>query len=171
MKEQIGSNIVNKQFLTEKYFDNPDYTDKFSGVFITDREVNIAELAFDMFNYTPAWVNGLMKFRDFIVGRFGLKTSDQIAKAQKPVLAIGEPYPKFKVIDFNDEEIMFGENDQHLNFVTSVALSRLGNRYEVFSLTAVKYNNGFGRLYFTFVRPFHALIVKSMLNRIVCKFK
>lgn len=157
--------------MTQKYFDNPDYIDKFSREFSTDRNVNIKELAFDMFDYTPSWVNALMKFRDFLVGRFGLKTSEQAVKAENPVLDIGEPYPIFKVIDFNEEEIMFGENDQHLNFVTSVALIKSGINYKLFSLTAVKYNNSFGRLYFTFVKLFHALIVKSMLNRVVAKYK
>lgn len=170
MKEQTESSIVNKQFLAEKYFDNPDYMDRFSGIFISDSKVSIEELAFYMFDYTPSWVNGLMKLRDFIVGRFGLKTANKLEKVDKPILAIGEPFPMFKVIDFNDEEIMFGENDQHLNFVTSVALHQFGNRYEIFSLTAVKYNNGFGRLYFSVVRPFHALIVKSMLNQVVKRF-
>ncbi len=162
---------MTKQFLTDKYFDNPDYLDRFSKTFETDNEVKIEELAFEMFDYFPAWVNGLIKFRDFLVGRFGLKTSDEIKRPEKPILAIGEPYPMFKVIDFNDEEIMFGEPDKHLNFATSVALTKSGNQYEIYSLTAVKYNNGYGRLYFTFVKPFHGLIIKAMLGHIVKKFK
>ena len=162
---------MENRFLTEKYFINPNYIDKFSAKFNTDKQINIKDLAFEMFSYTPNWVNSLMKLRDFLVGRFGLKTSDQIQKAKQQILAIGEPYPMFKVIDFNDEEIMFGENDQHLNFVTSVALTQSGNNYELFSLTAVKFNNGFGRLYFTFVKPFHALIVKSMLKNTIRKYR
>lgn len=162
---------MTKQFLTEKYFDNPDYLDRFSKKFQSTQELRIEELAFEMFDYSPAWLNGLLKFRDFLVGRFGLKTSDEIKRPEKAILAIGEPYPMFKVIDFNDEEIMFGEPDKHLNFATSVALTKSGNEYEVYSLTAVKYNNGFGRFYFFFVKQVHGIIVKSMLNHTVKKFK
>ena len=37
--------------------------------------------------------------------------------------------------------------------------------------TVVKFNNRLGRLYFFFIRPFHKVIIRSMLKRVAKRLK
>jgi len=100
------------------------------------------------------WEKCLMGIRDSIVGIFGLKTGKDIRKGQKTL---------FPVIEQNENEIVFGENDKHLNVKVSVLVDRI-NSY-IYLTTIVHFNNFFGRLYFLPVKPFHRIIVKSSFKR------
>jgi len=100
------------------------------------------------------WEKCLMGIRDSVVGIFGLKTSKDIRKGQTAL---------FPVIEQNENEIVFGENDKHLNVKVSVLVDRK-NSY-IYLTTIVHFNNFFGRLYFLPVKPFHKIIVKSSFKR------
>ena len=39
------------------------------------------------------------------------------------------------------------------------------------AFTVVKFNNRLGRLYFFFIRPFHKVIIRSMLKRVAKRLK
>jgi len=103
---------------------------------------------------TPSWTDLLMVVRDKLVGVFGLKTDKKNEHHIAQRYEVGERAVMFSVIARNENEIVMGENDKHLNFRTSV----LKANGRVYSMTAIKYNNFFGRFYFFFVKPFHTLI-------------
>ena len=113
----------------------------------------------------PKWVNNLMKLRDFLVGVFGLKTGKKEDIQIEPYYEVGNRAVYFTVIDRAENEIVMAENDKHLNFRTSVMIERDDTSTAIYLSTIVQYNNFFGRLYFFFVKPFHRLIVRSLLKR------
>jgi hypothetical protein len=55
--------------------------------------------------------------------------------------------------------------DTHLNFRVSVLIDR-GKSY-IYTTTLVHYNNRWGKLYFFFVKPFHRIIVRSIMKRLL----
>lgn len=57
-----------------------------------------------------------------------------------------------------------GELGKHLDFRTSIRMEADGKRYHVYSSTVIWYNNGWGRLYFFPVKPFHKLIIRTMMK-------
>ena len=109
--------------------------------------------------------------RNRIVSIFGLKTPDNVGDIQNKLdnfkCEPGEQLGLFKVFDKRENEIVLGEDDKHLNFRVSLFVEQLhGNeqKKELTITTTVVFNNWFGRLYFLPVRPFHKLIVPTMLK-------
>jgi hypothetical protein len=152
-----------------------DYIDSFQGIFI-DKNGNIdsTKIGKLFFASGPKWIDKLFAFRNKLVGLFGLKTSGKITDRQKMLdnfkFEKGEQLGLFKVFDKTDGEIVLGEDDKHLNFRVSLFIDKQTenrtNKKLIIS-TTVKFNNWFGRFYFLPVRPFHKLIVPTMLKGII----
>jgi len=112
----------------------------------------------------PLWVNGLLKIRNSIVGKLGLKTESKKDTTVDVYYPTGSKAVFFTVIDRNENEIVMAENDKHLNFRTSVYIDRNDTNTDIYLSTLVKFNNTWGKLYFLPVKPFHKLIIKSLLK-------
>jgi hypothetical protein len=115
----------------------------------------------------PAWADRLMWLRDRIVTVFGLQRSEKVA-ATGPAgpLRSGARLGIFTVMARSEDEVMFGADDKHLDFRASLLLQRDGATETAILATVVRYNNVLGRAYFFFVRPFHKLIIGSMLRNL-----
>ena len=154
---------------------NYDYIDSFQGQFIDKyHKIGIREVVKSFFSSGPKWIAKLFAFRNKLVGLFGLKTSGKITDRQKVLdnfkCEKGEKIGLFKVYDKTTDEIILGEDDKHLNFRVSVFIDKHNVNQTDKSLiisTTVKFNNWFGRLYFFLVRPFHKLIVPTILKGII----
>ncbi|WP_345324099.1 DUF2867 domain-containing protein [Candidatus Villigracilis proximus] len=112
----------------------------------------------------------LFTLRNKIVSIIGLKTSGSSEAKHKTVLKdfkgeIGQRVCLFKVFDGNENEIILGEDDKHLNFRVSLLLDKKENQLHI--STIVKIHNWLGKLYFLPVKPFHKLIVPSMMKGMV----
>jgi|SRR5690554_2964534 len=152
-----------------------DYIDSYQGNFI-DQNGNIdsTKIGKSFFASGPKWIDKLFAFRNKLVGLFGLKTSGKITDRQKMLdnfkCEKGEHLGLFKVFDKTDDEVVLGEDDKHLNFRVSLFIDKQNENKTDKNLiisTTVKFNNWFGRLYFLPVRPFHKLIVPTMLKGII----
>ncbi|MBN2348642.1 MAG: DUF2867 domain-containing protein [Bacteroidales bacterium] len=119
---------------------------------------------------TPPWADTLMRVRNSLVKFIGLEGG-----GYKKDTYIADHYPVgsravyFTVIDRNENEIVMAENDKHLNFRVSVLINRDGHETTINLTTIVKYNNFLGRLYFFPVKPFHRIIIISLLKRLLKK--
>lgn len=152
MKEQN----MPQNSLIANYFP-ADYCDSFSKTVISEKTVTSDEF-FDMaFNQSPGWVNGLMKLRNAIVKPLGLEVGMRFADT---------------ICEKNRNEVVFGMPDKHLTFHASLWCGEKEADGQTFTITTiVKYNNGVGRLYFFFIRPFHKIIIRSMLKRVAKQLK
>lgn len=74
----------------------------------------------------------------------------------------------FRILDKTDNEFIFGKDDKHLNFRSSFLINVNSNDgvKKINLSTVVKFNNMLGRLYFIPVKPFHKLIMRTILSRI-----
>ena len=159
-------NVLHKEY---------DYVDSFQGV-LTDIENTFTstDIGKAFFSSGPQWVGKLLTLRNKIVSIFGLKTSGDNSNRQNQFEYFrcepGEQLGLFKVLSKTENEVILGEDDKHLNFRVSLFLERQLNETTNKNLTVsttVKFNNWFGRLYFLSVRPFHKLIVPTMLKGII----
>lgn len=141
-------------------FGKTDYADCYQ--INTYKNYQIDELVNKVF-LSPHWADHLMKLRNKVVAIFGLKTGSSHNKLD--YYSPGSKAGFFTVIERSDNEILMGENDSHLNFRVSVKIEKKDNFNVVSLTTIVKFNNSFGRLYFLPVKPFHKLIIKSILKR------
>jgi len=146
-----------------------DYLDCFSIAFKHSGDFSIDYLTALLFSTPIPWADVLLKFRNFLVRPFGLKTD--LPKKQKMdpsvYFNIGEVAGLFHVVDRSDSEIVMAENDRHLFFKTSLRFIRANTSDEqiVYLTTLVQFHNATGRIYFAVVKPFHQLIMKSTLKR------
>lgn len=136
-----------------------DYVDCFAVEY--EGTASIDTIVTRMFSM-PSWGDVLMSIRDKAVGIFGLKTDNKALHQMAEYYEIGQRAVMFTVIARNENELVMAEDDMHLNFRTSM----LKDGKYIYSMTAVKYNNFFGKFYFFFVKPFHALIIRSGLKKL-----
>lgn len=150
-------------------FGKADYLDIYSISFQNPQNYSIDYLTGLFFTSMPNWIKNLLSFRNFIVKFFGLQGGDidQLKEPDKSVhYVIGSEAVIFKVSDRNDDEIVMADNDKHLNFRTSLMIEKTDDNdiFNFYSATIVHYNNIWGRLYFLPVKPFHKLIIRTMLR-------
>jgi hypothetical protein len=124
------------------------------------------QLARFIFSGQVPWVSRLMKVRDLIVARFGLKTSDRLANADPSngVRRIG----LFRIYATTENEIVLGEDDRHLDFRLSVlcTTSRSSPAQRRLTVsTVVHCHNRLGRAYIFLIAPIHRAVVRSSLRR------
>lgn len=105
----------------------------------------------------PAFFRILLKLRDAIMARFGVKTTAALRRDRRPRIDF------FPVISRQAHEIVLGEDDRHLDFRLSVLL---GPDDRVIATTAVRCHNRLGRVYLAAILPFHVLIVRTLLRRL-----
>lgn len=151
-----------------------DYTDSFQGTLSrTNISLCTIEIAKAFFSSAPDWVEKLLAFRNRLVSIFGLKIPRQINNKQSLIANFrcepGEQLGLFRVYRRTNNEVILGEDDRHLDFRVSLFLDRSQNDIasRLVISTTVKYHNWFGRLYFLPVKPFHKLIVRAMLKRMI----
>jgi hypothetical protein len=165
-----------KSILNTKQY---NYVDSFVGD-ITDNEnkIKAIDVAKAFFSSAPQWVDKLFTLRNKIVRVFGLKTNDNDANRAE-LLAnfkgeVGEQLGLFKVYNSTQNEIVLGEDDKHLNFRVSLLVEQSSSvpfTKNIIITTTVEFNNWFGKLYFLPVRPFHKLIVPTMLKGIITELQ
>ncbi len=145
-----------------------DYVDSYSAV-LNAKDLIIEQVGISFFTSDPAWVGWLFALRNTIVSFLGLKTSNSETDRQKLLAGfnceVGQRLGLFKVFDKNEHEVIIGEDDRHLDFRVSLFLDRQSNKLIV--STIVKFHNWLGRLYFLPVKPFHKLIVPTMVKGMV----
>lgn len=142
---------IHKGDLIDNYLP-ADYLDSFSKE-VEPKENITPDAFFNMaFNQFPTWIDWLLKLRNTIVKPLGLDTTSRFSDS---------------ICERNDDEIIWGMPDKHLTFNVSMWCSEHKNgKQELRITTVVKYNNWFGRVYFFVIRPFHGIIIKSILNNI-----
>ncbi|UWU68963.1 DUF2867 domain-containing protein [Bradyrhizobium sp. NC92] len=123
--------------------------------------VNAREACTRMVLHGPRWIDALLRLRNILVRPFGLKSSGE-----------GEPAPGgmiglFPVVDETPERLVAGFDDHHLDFRIVVDVSGNAASKQVTSTTLVRTHNLLGRTYLALIMPFHKLVVRNMMGRIV----
>ncbi len=162
MAQNITAVPVPEESIIHDHIAKIDFQDAFQ-MELTRPEVSIEDVYLRLFSQTPKWVAVLFKLRNRIVKLFGLDTGNGAKEFRKEDIAVGKKIGLFTVYAIEKEELIAGQDDKHLNFRVSL----LKKDKLVTVSTLVEYNNLFGRIYMTIVMPFHKLVVKAMMRRVV----
>lgn len=141
-----------------------DYSDSV-GVLLDRDDINVDDLVNCFFTSSPLFVEYLMKLRDFMVKKIGLKTGDY-RRLNSVSFQKGKEIGLFKMFDKNEREAIIGADDKHLNFRVSLYANPGIGTTEVLISTVVLYNNKFGKVYMSLIKPFHKVVVSSMIKQI-----
>lgn len=110
----------------------------------------------------PLWLRCLFSLRDALVRPFGVMTTDVMRQA-----ANNQRIDFFRVRSETSGELILGEDDRHLDFRVSFLKRREGTGDLIVATTVVRIKSGFGRAYLFLILPFHRLIVRKSLRRLV----
>ena len=161
-------NQIQKYSELEVYFQNVDYTD----IKTIDGETSLRHFISGMLSYYPWWIEVLYRIREFLVNIFGLvrhEKPDVLPSIKPENLAFesGEKASFFSVRTAKENNYWVSETpeDKHLKAYFGVVAEELSNRLTKFHVfTSMKYIHWTGPVYFNLIRPFHHLVVSSMMR-------
>lgn len=122
---------------------------------------NAREACTRMVLHGPRWIDALLRLRNILVSPFGLRTSGEGAPAPGGLIGL------FPVLSETPERLVAGFDDSHLDFRIVVDVAGMAADRQVTSTTLVRTHNLLGRTYLALIMPFHKLVVRSMMGRIV----
>ena len=160
---KIFTDSIPSNSILKNQFDKIDFQDSFS-FYIQNNKMSINELYIAIFSTAPKWIENLMKLRNKIVLLMGLKT--EMKRIENFDFEVGDKVGIFKIYKIEDQEIIAGENDKHLDFRVSI-FREITEESKITVSTIVKFNNKFGKFYMTLISPFHKMVVRSLLKKSV----
>ncbi len=136
-----------------------DFSDCFA---TTNKSDSLETIAHLIFNNPPAWVKALYALRNALAGLVRLKhrMPTDYHTRYEPGGYIGF----FRIFLIDERELIMGLNDKHLNFRVSI-FDSTQEKYNIKVTTLVEYNNSMGKVYMSIIRPFHVMVVKSMVKK------
>ena len=171
---EIYRTLIPKQSSIYSYIRQPDFRESFYCTVPTSLEID-ASLAFKHFvDSPPPVIQFLLKVRDTLFRPFGLQTSEHpspIDFIEPPVAretsTVSDMFISFK----SKEEVIWGLQDKHLDFVISLIclpkpaheVKESLHEYEIWVSSAIRYHNIWGRLYFFSVNLIHVFVLKTMI--------
>lgn len=141
-----------------------EFADNFIAM-LEDQDLTLDLAARRAFDTSPKWIEVLLIFRNILVKPFGLRgTSDEVKRLR--ALPKKEVFGFFPVISRNDNEIILGFDDSHLDFRIRVYFQQMGDQKGMCAATIVKTHNLFGRIYMFVIKPFHRVVVPAILKQV-----
>ncbi len=141
------------------WYDGADLVDAYAVRRPAGAPADAAAIAAALLANPPPYFRALIRLRDVIMARFRVKTTAELRDAPRG----GPRIDFFPVLSTTPAEVILGEDDRHLDFRLSVQLTADDM---VIATTAVRCHNLLGRAYLAAIKPFHILIVRSMLARL-----
>ncbi|MCJ8311601.1 MAG: DUF2867 domain-containing protein [Saccharospirillaceae bacterium] len=145
------------------------------------------DIYLELMQNTPNWINALMRFRNSIVSKLGLKDlgalSDVKDNKTDKQYKVGDQLGIFSIYALSDQEIILEDSDRHLTVKVSFFLCAASttepaadqsagqstgqeNNTLLYTTTVVHVKNWFGKLYMFFVKPVHKIIVPTVLKKL-----
>ncbi len=145
--KQITKTTLPAQSLLQSYIKPDDFLDCYHCI----TTLSLEEAAQRALTF-PGWAQGLLRLRNLLVAPLGLKT----AHAEQNNIG---PFP---ITERNENEIILGFDDSHLDFRISVLL----DGRDAYTATWVRKHNRLGRAYLASIMPFHTLIMRNAAKAI-----
>jgi hypothetical protein len=166
---KIKKSIMLSDSLISKYLP-ADYSDVYTCEVDFEKEITPDDIMVNFWTDFPAWVNALFKLRDFMAKFVGLKTSKgMVRKELENCIRTVGTYSFMSVPAKNANETVILLSDKHLNAYLSIHIESKGKHKTISAITVVHFKNILGHIYFFVIKPFHGIIVRSMLKRAVNK--
>ncbi|MDA3893798.1 MAG: DUF2867 domain-containing protein [Salinivirgaceae bacterium] len=155
--------------LVKKEADNANFTECYTVTFNSNKTLSLDETVCDCFQvFTKGWVDALFRLRNWLVIPFKLKSppDNRPFMEERPKISKGGKVAFFDVKEINANEVLMFADDAHLNAYFSIAIFENGNKKTIQASTIVNIKNNVGTMYFAVVKPFHKIIIKTMMKKI-----
>ena len=119
---------------------------------------------------TPAWINTLMRVRNAIASKLGLKDLGLLADIDPDKSSesykVGDRVGIFTLHSNSHREVILEDRDRHLDVKVSIYVTPNDDMARVYASTVIHSNNTMGKIYMFFVTPFHKIIVPTTLMKL-----
>lgn len=147
-----------------------DFADVYTSTFVAPDSIPVESAVKQFFFSIPPFAIGLLRLREFIGKRLGLKTAAGKANTLREIAQfegqIGDRIALFDVWDRTANSIVTGQRDKHLDFVLVFTLTNEGTEYTLHLTTAVQINSRLGSIYLLAVRPVHRVLMPTLIKRL-----
>lgn len=152
----------------EEFFRDVDHTD----IKTIEGEVDLRQFISSMLSYYPRWILFLYRIREYLVKILGLVVHEKpdvlpSLKAENISFNPGEEVSFFIVKKAKEDTYWVAETpeDKHLKAFFGIVAEPTGKNSTKFNVfTSVKYIHWTGPVYFNLIRPFHHMVVSSMMR-------
>ena len=162
---KVRKTEIPAESLVNRYFP-VDYKDAFVYEIARESRLTLDDIMVRFWTDFPVWVNFLFRVRNFLVKFVGLKGSKNSFQDLEDCIRTGGQHKFASVPAKSDNETVLLLDDKHLDAYVSVYIEEALEYKRVYAITLVHFKNRLGRIYFFFIRPFHKLIVRSILKRV-----
>jgi hypothetical protein len=144
---------IPRRTLVEKAFPRFDYADAYRMPAVG----SAPDLARRMLRGRSRLGSGLLRVRDLLVRPFGIRPAHRGGGAVR--IEPGASAGAFQVLEVTEQEVLFGEDDRHLDYRVSL----FAQDGQATLSTVVRFHGLTGRVYFFLVRPFHRMLARRLL--------
>lgn len=138
-----------------------DYADTFS---VTNHENSLEEITILVLGQAPDWIKSLFQLRNYLVRLVGIQP---ISKPEVIIdYKVGGSIVFFDIYKIENNFVLLGKNDKHLDFRVCISNSN-EEKQNIKVTTVVQFHNAKGKLYFSVIKPFHKMIVRSMVKNAI----
>jgi Protein of unknown function (DUF2867) len=142
-----------------RWLDGAQFADAFR-VAVDSGAIDARGAATRMLGRPVRWIDALIALRNLLVAPFGLKSSGVADKGRLGMIGL------FPVISETPERLVAGFDDSHLDFRVVIDVAAAGRGQHVTATTLVRTHNWLGRTYLAVIKPFHRLVVKTLLRQV-----
>lgn len=171
-KNKVKEIEMGNDYLISNALENIDFVDHYQ---LSTKQLHYApepkDLMIAFFKSFPKSFMYLLILREKIANFFNLKTAEKLDEQSRIEQLhnfkgnIGDSIAIFHVLEKNEEEILTGEDDSHLNFRLSFITYKDDDAINLEMATTVDINNRLGKIYFAIVKPIHKYYMKQILRK------
>ena len=135
---------------------------------LTFQTLDIVDIFFSIFGHHPGWIKSILMFRNRIAKKFGLEVpADLLIKdiSRNDTYKVGDIIGPWPIFSINENELVAGRDNSHLDFRLSVFRELSGGTQFVVVTTICVVHNWIGKVYLFFIVPFHRWGVKYIISR------
>ena len=143
-----------------------DYRDAYR-VPLRRRELDVVDVFFAIFAHHPLWMKLLQIVRNKLVAFIGLNgsaASEVLEIKIRTHYAVGEKIGRWCIFALDENEVVAGGDDKHLDFRVSVLKATEGDETSVVVSTVCAVHNLTGKIYLFIVVPLHRYGVRMLLT-------
>jgi hypothetical protein len=158
--EVPSSSVLGRELIEGAYF-RDSYRAPLSRV-----ELGIVDIFFGIFAHHPLWMKLLLVVRNKVAFLAGLDapTASEILHVEiKDRYAVGEKIGVWPIFSLNEDEVVAGRNNKHMDFRLSVLKVPDGDGTSVVVSTICTVHNLSGKLYLFFIVPFHRHGIRKLM--------
>ncbi len=128
----------------------------------------VVDIFFSIFGHHPRWIKVALLMRNRTAKLCGLAVaaeSDILEPARRETYQAGDIIGPWPVFSLNDDELIAGRNNRHLDFRLSIFRQVDDQAPWVVVSTVCLVHNWTGQVYLFFIVPFHKWGVKYIITR------